>query len=84
MNIWYKFEENGLKTLLCREHTVKKQSWPPGGHKCHLWVATMCWNLDHGQLNIEQLKSTNKEKEIGPLVATNVTDDDENGLESGS
>ena len=33
MNIWCEFEEDWLKTLLCRVHTVKTEVGPPGGHK---------------------------------------------------
>ena len=60
------------------------QSWPPKGHKCKESVTKMNWGREHGPMDIwcefeeDRLKTllcraNTAENEVGPFVATNVT-----------
>ena len=53
MNISCGFEDP-VKILLCVVHKVTNESGPlvVSGHRCHLWVGTMCWDLNCCLMNI--------------------------------
>ena len=79
MNIWCEFEEDKLKTLLCRVHTVNMKLtpwWPQmsvtgdkNGIDLDLGPMKVWCEFEEGGLNC---RLHTRKNELGPLVATNV------------
>ena len=76
MSIWCVFEEDWLKTLLCRVHTVKSKVSLMGEENIlgpGMWSNEHLVRIRKRSVESKVLWGTYNINEVGPLVATNKT-----------